>query len=79
MPILNMMSAAGVVALPGMMTGQILAGVEPMDAAKYQIMILFVIAGSTALAVIATALGAVRLLTDNRDRLRLDRLLPPKK
>jgi putative ABC transport system permease protein len=79
MPILNMMAAAGVVALPGMMTGQILAGVEPMEAAKYQIMILFVIAGSTALAVIATALGAVRLLTDDRDRLRLDRLLPPKK
>ncbi|MEQ1696618.1 MAG: iron export ABC transporter permease subunit FetB [Hyphomicrobiaceae bacterium] len=74
MPIVNAMAAAGVVALPGMMTGQILAGVEPIEAAKYQIMILFVIAGSTALAVIATALGAVFLLTDDRHRLRLDRL-----
>jgi putative ABC transport system permease protein len=74
MPILNTMAAAGVVALPGMMTGQILAGVEPIEAAKYQIMILFVIAGSTALAVIVTALGAVLLLTDDRHRLRLDRL-----
>lgn len=74
MPILNTMAAAGVVALPGMMTGQILAGVEPIEAAKYQMMILFVIAGSTALAVIATALGAVLLLTDDRHRLRLDRL-----
>ena len=76
MPILNTMAAAGVVALPGMMTGQILAGVAPMEAAKYQMMILFVIAGSTALAVIATALGSVFLLTDDRHRLRLDRLKP---
>lgn len=74
MPILNTMAAAGVVALPGMMTGQILAGVAPVEAAKYQMMILFVIAGSTALAVIATALGAVMLLSDERHRLRLDRL-----
>lgn len=74
MPILNTMAAAGVVALPGMMTGQILAGVAPIEAAKYQMMILFVIAGSTALAVIATALGGVLLLTDDRHRLRLDRL-----
>ena len=74
-PILNTMAAAGVVALPGMMTGQILAGADPIEAAKYQIMILFVIAGSTALAVIATALGGVLLLTDERHRLRLDRLV----
>jgi putative ABC transport system permease protein len=75
-PILNTMAAAGVVSLPGMMTGQILAGVAPMEAAKYQMMILFVIAGSTALAVIATALGGLLLLTDDRHRLRLDRLKP---
>jgi putative ABC transport system permease protein len=74
LPILNTMAAAGVVALPGMMTGQILAGADPLEAAKYQMMILFVIAGSTALAVIATALGAVLLLSDSRHRLRLDRL-----
>lgn len=77
MPILNTMAVAGVVALPGMMTGQILAGADPVEAAKYQIMILFVIAGSTALAVIATGLGAILLLTDARHRLRLDRLRQP--
>lgn len=76
LPILNSMAVAGVVSLPGMMTGQILAGADPLEAAKYQIMILFVIAGSTALAVIATALGGVLLLTDERHRLRLDRLAP---
>ena len=48
MPIINAMSATGLVALPGMMTGQILAGADPMDAVKYQLLILFLIAGGTA-------------------------------
>ena len=74
MPILNAMAATGVVSLPGMMTGQILAGVDPVEAAKYQVMIMFVIAGATALTVVLTGLGAVLLLTDDRHRLRLDRL-----
>lgn len=73
-PILNTMATAGIVALPGMMTGQILAGAQPMEAAKYQIMILFLIAGATALAVVGAALGSIVLLTDERHRLRLDRL-----
>lgn len=74
MPILNSMAVSGIVALPGMMTGQILAGVDPVEAAKYQIMIMFAIAGSTALAVLAAAVGGIRLITDDRERLRLDRL-----
>lgn len=74
LPMLNAMSVAGVVSLPGMMTGQILSGVEPVEAAKYQIMIMFVIAGTSALAAVAVTLGGVRLLTDSRGRLRLDRL-----
>jgi putative ABC transport system permease protein len=36
-PIINAMAAAGIVSLPGMMTGQILAGAAPVDAVKYQI------------------------------------------
>lgn len=76
MPILTAMATTGVVALPGMMTGQILAGVDPVEAAKYQVMILFLVAGSTGLAVVAAGLGAVLLLTDERHRLRLDRLTP---
>ena len=52
-PLLNMMSVAGIVSLPGMMTGQILAGADPAEAAKYQIMIMFVLTG-------AAALGALR-------------------
>jgi putative ABC transport system permease protein len=45
-PIVNAMAAAGLVSLPGMMTGQILAGASPLEAVKYQILIMFLIAGS---------------------------------
>jgi putative ABC transport system permease protein len=75
MPILNAMAASGVVSLPGMMTGQILAGVDPVEAAKYQVMIMFLIAGATGLSVVLAGFGAVVLLTDERHRLRLDRLV----
>src|SRR6056297_2500991 len=56
-PILNTMSVAGVVSIPGMMTGQLLAGAPPVQAVAYQIMIMFVIAAAIALGVgIALAL-----------------------
>lgn len=76
LPTVNAMAATGVVSLPGMMTGQILAGADPMDAVKYQIMIMLVIAGGTGIgALVALRIGAWRL-SDNRHRLRLDRLRP---
>ncbi|MFK4581123.1 putative ABC transport system permease protein [Bradyrhizobium ottawaense] len=74
MPIVNSMAAIGLVSLPGMMTGQILAGVEPVDAVKYQLLIMFLIAGGTGLGTLAAVLGGARLLTDHRHRLRLDRI-----
>lgn len=73
-PIVNSMAAAGLVSLPGMMTGQILAGAPPMEAVKYQILIMFLIAGGTGLGtMLAVWLGSKRLF-DERQRLRLDRL-----
>jgi len=73
-PIVNSMSTAGIVSLPGMMTGQILSGSPPMEAAKYQLMILFLIAAGTGLgSVAAVVLGSKRLF-DGRSRLRRDRL-----
>ena len=73
-PIVNAMAAAGLVSLPGMMTGQILAGSSPLDAVRYQILIMFLIAaGTSAGTILAVALGARRLF-DERHRLRLDRL-----
>ncbi|MCW9034855.1 MAG: iron export ABC transporter permease subunit FetB [Rhodospirillales bacterium] len=74
MPIINSMSAAGLVLIPGMMTGQILAGADPIEAVKYQILVMFVIAGGTALGAVSAVFGGISRLTDARHRLRLDRL-----
>ena len=73
-PIINAMAAAGVVSLPGMMTGQILAGAPPLEAVKYQILIMFMIAGGTGFGTLAAVAAASRRLFDERERLRLDRL-----
>jgi putative ABC transport system permease protein len=73
-PIINSMAAAGIVSLPGMMTGQILAGSPPVEAVKYQILIMFLIAGGTGFGVMASVSLAARRLFDDRHRLRLDRL-----
>ncbi|WP_294172597.1 iron export ABC transporter permease subunit FetB [uncultured Sphingomonas sp.] len=73
-PTINTMAAIGIVSLPGMMTGQILAGVAPVDAVKYQILIMFVIAGATAFGTLMAVAAAVFLITDDRHRMRLDRL-----
>ncbi len=74
LPIVNQMAAAGVVTLPGIMTGQILAGMDPLEAAKYQILLIFLLAGGSGLASMAVVYLAAWRLTDERHRLRLDRL-----
>ncbi len=77
-PIINSMSATGLVALPGMMTGQILSGIDPIDAVKYQLLISFLIAGGTGLGALAAVQAGAWRLCDNRHRLRLDRLTDSK-
>lgn len=49
-PITNTLFAVGLVALPGMMTGQILSGVSPLIAARYQIMVMCMIFGSAGIS-----------------------------
>ena len=73
-PIVNAMATAGIVSLPGMMTGQILAGSPPMEAAKYQLLILFLIAAGTGLGSMAAVLLGSKRLFDGRSRLRRERL-----
>lgn len=73
-PIINAMAAAGVVSLPGMMTGQILAGSPPYEAAKYQLMIMYLITAGTSFGSLAAVWLASRHLFDARHRLRLERL-----
>lgn len=73
-PNLNQMSAAGVITLPGIMTGQIIAGMDPVAAIKYQILIMFILCGASMLSALFCAYAGLRFLTDDRQRLRLDRL-----
>ena len=73
-PIINAMAAAGIVSLPGMMTGQILAGTSPALAVKYQILIMFTIAAGTGFGTFVAVTICARRLFDGRERLRLDRL-----
>ena len=51
-PITNGLMAVGLVSIPGMMTGQVLAGVSPFIAARYQIMVMLMIYGSAGLSAI---------------------------
>ena len=73
-PIINSMAAAGLVSLPGMMTGQILSGTEPMIAVKYQILIMFLITAGTGFGTWIALWFGSRHMFDERQRLRLDRL-----
>ncbi|HEY9828350.1 MAG TPA: iron export ABC transporter permease subunit FetB [Stenomitos sp.] len=73
-PTINSMMVVGLVSLPGMMTGQILGGVAPTDAVRYQIVIFFTIAAGTALACMGVILLAFRVLFNANHQLCLDRL-----
>jgi putative ABC transport system permease protein len=73
-PIINAMAAAGIISLPGMMTGQILSGTPPLEAVKYQILIMFLIASGTGMGTITANRIAAHRLFDHRHRLRSDRL-----
>ncbi len=61
-PIINNMSVAGLVSLPGMMTGQILAGSPPLDAVKYQMVVMFMISAANALGSMSVSWLASRRL-----------------
>lgn len=49
-PVINSLFAVGLISLPGMMTGQILSGVSPFVAARYQIMVMCMIFGSAGIS-----------------------------
>jgi len=72
-PTINAMAVAGIVSLPGMMTGQILAGAEPTEAVKYQILVMFIIAAATGGGTMLAVSFVAHRLFDERQRLRLDR------
>lgn len=65
-PQINSLFAVGLVALPGMMTGQILSGVDPNIAVRYQIMVMWMIFGSGGIAAVMYLVLRVRVIR-NRD------------
>ena len=51
-PVINSLLAVGLISLPGMMTGQILSGVSPLIAVRYQIMVMCMIFGAAGLSTV---------------------------
>lgn len=74
-PVINTMMVVGVVSLPGMMTGQILSGQDPVDAVKYQILIMFMIAACVAISSTMMALLTYRRLFTPDHRLDVDQIV----
>lgn len=67
-PTINAMMVVGLVSLPGMMTGQILAGADPTQAVRYQIITMFLICAGSTLSCTLSALLVVRRFFDGRGR-----------
>lgn len=60
MPSITSLMGVGLVFIPGMMTGQILAGADPLTAIRYQIVVMLMLVGSTALCSVAAVLWVRR-------------------
>lgn len=63
-PLLSTLSVSGIVSIPGMMTGQIMGGTPPVQAARYQILILFAIAAISCASLLAACELAVWAVLD---------------
>jgi putative ABC transport system permease protein len=78
-PTINAMMVVGIVSLPGMMTGQLLAGTSPIEAVKYQIVIMFLLASATALATVLVVLLSFRRLFNEDHQFRFALLTAPRR
>lgn len=72
LPTINSMMGMGIVFLPGMMTGQILAGAPPLTAIKYQIAIMLGIMGSVTLTVFIMIKWGSKTFFNERVQLKID-------
>jgi putative ABC transport system permease protein len=70
-PTINAMLVVGIVKLPGIITGQLLSGADPLDAALYQMLIMFMLAFSDLLAAILVTVGIRRLFFNDAAQLVL--------
>jgi putative ABC transport system permease protein len=69
MPSIDSTKVVGLISLPGAMTGLILAGVDPLIAIRYQIVVMYMLLAASALAAITSARLAEHALFDNAHRL----------
>jgi len=77
-PTINAMMVTGIVSLPGMMTGQLLAGISPLEAVKYQIVIMFLIASGTTLGTVGIVLLSFRRLFNRQHQFQSQLLVARK-
>lgn len=68
------LSVLGIIAIPGMMTGAILGGSSVEQAARLQMVIMFMISSSAALSSIVTTVLALAVVVDGDHRVRSDRI-----
>lgn len=73
-PTLNQMAGAGIITLPGIMSGQVLAGQDPVTAAYAQIFLMLMLCVAALIAICGTLWIALSRVTDDRERLRMDRV-----
>jgi putative ABC transport system permease protein len=69
LPTIDSTKVVGLISLPGAMTGLILAGVDPLTAIRYQIVVMYMFLAATALAALATARLAEHAMFDRAHRL----------
>jgi len=74
MPTISQMSIIGMISIPGTMTGAILGGSSVEQAAKLQMIIMFMISAATALSSIAATVVALCVVVDSDHRVRIDRI-----
>lgn len=69
-PPIDQTKVVGLISLPGAMTGLIIAGVDPIDAIRYQVVVMYMILGAASLASLVSAQLGVRRLFDEGERVR---------
>ena len=67
-------SVTGIIAIPGMMSGAILGGADVLQAARLQMVIMFMIVASCALACIIATLLSLSVCVDGEHRIRSERI-----
>lgn len=70
-PTLNQMMVVGVVTLPGIITGQLLSGIDPLNAASYQILIMLMLAFTCLITTVLVTQGLTRQFFNAQAQLQL--------